>query len=383
MKRRTIAARENWLKSAREVGFGFHHMYGEPYWIDDAFYAFTLEQIEKDIENPARELHEMCLDLVDEVVRNENLLSCLDIPPEYWDLISKSWREQNRHLYGRFDLAYTGRGPSKLLEYNADTPTSIFESAFFQHNWLIDQIEANRLPCDADQFNLIQESLIEAFDSFPKDVIFHFACVTDNEEDKGTATYLMDCALQTGHSVKLIDIQRIGVDTTGRFTDEQNRTIDLCFKLYPWEDLFREPFAKYLQSSIFVEPAWKVILSNKGILPLLWQRYENHPNLLPAFFDNTLPASDHGIYVRKPFFSREGENIEIKCGEKIVEATNGRYGNERSIIQTYTPLFQSHGLRAVIGAWLIGDRSCGMGIREDKTRITCNLSRFVPHVILG
>ena len=35
-----------------------------------------------------------------------------------------------------------------------------------------------------------------------------------------------------------------------------------------------------------IEPPWKAILSNKGVLPLLWQRHEGHPNLLPAFFDD-------------------------------------------------------------------------------------------------
>jgi glutathionylspermidine synthase len=35
-------------------------------------------------------------------------------------------------LYGRFDLAYRGDGPPKLLEYNADTPTALFEAAVVQ-----------------------------------------------------------------------------------------------------------------------------------------------------------------------------------------------------------------------------------------------------------
>ncbi|MEN2494442.1 MAG: putative acid--amine ligase YgiC [Hyphomicrobiaceae bacterium hypho_1] len=382
MQRKSITARNNWRKIAKDVGFGFHHMYGEPYWIDDAYYAFTLAQIEEDIEDPSQELHEMCLDLVNEVVCDEKLLECLDIPAEHWDLVARSWRDQNRYLYGRFDFAYTGKGPAKLLEYNADTPTSIFESAFFQHNWLIDQIEAGYLPHTADQFNFLQETLIEVFESFPKDTIFHFACSTDNDEDIGTVNYLMDCAVQTGHQVELIDIKRIGVDATGRYTDEQDRTIKLCFKLYPWENLFREPFAKYLRSGIFVEPAWKAILSNKGILPLLWQRHKNHPNLLPAFFDTTTNPLNLGMHVRKPFFSREGENVEIRSGDTIVEVMDGDYGRGRFVTQAYTPLFHTDDVRAVLGAWLIGNRSCGLGIREDNSKITRNLSRFVPHAII-
>ncbi|CCJ76861.1 Similarity with glutathionylspermidine synthase, group 1 [Cronobacter muytjensii 530] len=34
------------------------------------------------------------------------------------------------------DFVWTGQGPVKLLEYNADTPTSLYESAYFQWQWL-------------------------------------------------------------------------------------------------------------------------------------------------------------------------------------------------------------------------------------------------------
>ncbi len=146
MKRMTLPERDGWRDIARDVDFGFHEMYGEPYWIDGAAYAFTLEQIERDIEDPSQQLHNMCLDLVADVVKSDEMLAHLDIPEVYRDLVRDSWAAGDRHIYGRFDFAYDGTSPAKLLEYNADTPTSIFESAYFQHNWLIDQIEAGRLP---------------------------------------------------------------------------------------------------------------------------------------------------------------------------------------------------------------------------------------------
>ncbi|MEI1248582.1 glutathionylspermidine synthase family protein [Rhizobium aouanii] len=385
MKRITLPARPDWLDKARAVGFGFHVMYGEPYWLDDAAYTFTLDEIEMQIEGPSQELHDMCMDMVGDIVRSEETLDRLAIPEDLRDVVQRSWQRRDRHLYGRFDLAYDGTGPAKLLEYNADTPTSVFETAYFQFNWLTDQMALGILPKDADQYNSLQEGLVEAFEQFSKESIFHFAAMTDNEEDRGTTVYLMDCAVQAGHRVELLDIREIGIDAQGRYTDLQDRVIDRCFKLYPWEFMLREPFARDLVRSgdVFVEPAWKAVLSNKGLLPLLWQRHPNHPNLLPSYFADDPAASTLTDYVRKPLLSREGENVTIfRDGRELISAP-GDYGEEGFIVQAYAPLFESDGGFAVLGSWIVGDRACGLAVREDRSRITANLSRFVPHVIVG
>lgn len=381
MRRIRVPERPDWRDKARAVGFGFHEMYGEPYWLDGAAYAFSLEEIEEQIEAPTEALHELCMAAVGDIVSDERALRRLAIPEAHFDLVRDSWRNADRHLYGRFDLAYDGHGPARMLEYNADTPTSIFEAAYFQHNWLIDQIEAGALPEGTDQFNMLQESLVEAFACFAPDRIFHFACWVANEEDRGTIAYLMDCAVQAGHRVDMIDIRAIGVDALGRFTDRNERTIDRCFKLYPWEDMLREPFAAYLKPGVFVEPAWKTILSNKGILPILWERFSGHPNLLPAYFADDPRAADLPNAVSKPIYSREGENVTIREAGRITETAEGDYGAEPRVIQAYAPLFASEGQHAVLGSWVVGDRAAGLGMREDVSRITRNLSRFVPHII--
>lgn len=383
MERICVRERPDWRSKARDVGFGFHEMYGEPYWFEAAAYAFTLAEIEDAIEAPTEALHGMCMALVGEVAESADLLRRIAIPESGWPLIRDSWRARDRHLYGRFDLAFDGTGPAKLLEYNADTPTSIFEAAFFQHNWLIDQIEAGVLPDGTDQFNLLQESLIEAFAAFPPDRIFHFACAVEHEEDRGTCAYLMDCARQAGHRTQLIDISAIGIDRQGRFTDTASHTIGRCFKLYPWEDMLREPFAEHIVPGVFVEPAWKAVLSNKGILPLLWERYPDHPNLLPAYFADNPRAASLPEAVAKPLFSREGENVTIVRNGVAIEQTGGDYGDQPRILQGRASLFASEGQHAVVGSWVIGDRAAGLGMREDTSPITRNLSRFVPHIIAG
>ncbi|NTE44263.1 glutathionylspermidine synthase family protein [Agrobacterium pusense] len=385
MRRITVPPRPDWREKANAVGFSFHEMHGEPYWVDDAAYCFGLDEIEREIEEPSQVLHDMCMDLVADIVNSEEALARLTIPRDHHDMIRNSWRRGDRHLYGRFDLAYDGHGPAKLLEYNADTPTSVFETGYFQYNWLTDQVALGNLPTQTDQYNSVQEALIEAFGQFSKDRIFHFAAVSDDQEDCGTAIYLMDCAIQAGHRAQFLDIRDIGIDASGRYADLQSRVIERCFKLYPWEYMLRESFAAQLpeQSGVFVEPAWKAVLSNKGLLPMLWRRHPNHPNLLPSFFVDDPATNELRDYVVKPLLSREGENVSLYQNGREIFSAPGGYGQEGYVFQAYAPLFKSEFGYAVLGSWIVADRPCGLGIREDASPITANLSRYVPHIIEG
>ncbi len=384
MRRLELAERPDWRRRAEDCGFVFHTIGGEPYWDESHCYAFTLEQIERDLETPTEELHAMSLDLVDEIVRDEAQLRRLDIPERYWDWIAESWRRRDPHLYGRMDLAYDGHGPAKLLELNYDTPTSLFEAAFFQWQWLDDIQRAGRLPVGADQFNSIYESLVEAFGTIAHHLSrpLCFAAVRDNVEDQGTIDYLRDCAVQAGIDCTGLAIEDIGITADGRFTDLDDQVIGTLCKLYPLEDLFRESFGEHLPGSgvQLLEPPWKALLSNKGILPLLWQRHSGHPNLLPAHFDDGSEPVPAG-WVRKPLHSREGANVQIHLPDGNHERAGGPYAGPL-IRQAWQPLARFGGDHVVLGSWVVGDRACGLGLRADRSAITRDGARFVPHVIL-
>src|ERR1051325_5836585 len=132
MKRIKVDERPGWDEKAEALGFTWRHLDGARYWDERAYYELSLAEVEEGIEEPARELHAMCLDLVDEVVKSEALMERLAIPQDSRDDVADSWAKKHPSLYGRFDFAYDGEGPAKLFEYNADTPTSIYESAAFQ-----------------------------------------------------------------------------------------------------------------------------------------------------------------------------------------------------------------------------------------------------------
>jgi glutathionylspermidine synthase len=385
MRRITCPERDDWRTTAEACGFDFHTLDGERYWDERAYYAFTLDEIERSIETPTGEINAMCLELVGRAARDEELLRALKIPEAYWPLVSDSWRRNDRSLYGRLDLSFDGRGPAKLLEYNADTPTSIFEAAVFQWTWLEQAIERQIIPSRADQFNSIHERLIEAWKKLGHGRHLHLAGMTATLEDSGTLAYLEDTARQAGLPTTLLDIEAIGWREDGRFVDLDDRPIELAFKLYPWEWMFHDAFGANLAKAPtrWIEPPWKAILSNKGMLPLLWRMFPGHPNLLPAFFDDDPNAAQLGTsYVRKPIYSREGANVAlVSRGVTLVEQ-EGPYGNEGFIRQALAPLPNFSDQYAVLGSWLIDHTPCGLSIREDENPITGNTSRFLPHAIL-
>ncbi|MFC3581414.1 glutathionylspermidine synthase family protein [Sphingomonas hylomeconis] len=385
MRRLPLTPRVDWRAKADAIGFVYHDTEGAAYWDESAAYAFTLKEIDDDIEPAAAELHAMCLDLVEEVVRDASLLTRLAIPAEQHDFVAASWRTKQPSLYGRFDLAYDGQGPAKLYEYNADTPTSVFECATFQWLWLDELIASGALPAGADQFNSLFDKLRDRFKAiFPTGGFVHFAGDGSTMEDRQTVRFFEDLASQAGIEPKYVEIKDIGLNAAGCFVDAEDFELQAAFKLYPWEFMFREPYAANLSKAgvRWIEPAWKSVLSNKGLLPLLWQRHEGHPNLLPAFFDDDPAAASLGTsYVRKPLFSREGANVAVTQGGVTETVLDEGYGDEGFIRQAFHPAPMFDGHHAVIGAWIVGDEPAGIGIREDEALVTRNLARFVPHYI--
>lgn len=384
-----LPPRPNWREIAQSQGFDFHTMYGAPYWNEARAYRFRLREIEDDIEDPATELHAMCRDVVGRILASEELMGRMGLPRAYWDYIAQSWRDGHPELYGRMDLAYGGTGPAKLLEYNADTPTSFFESTAFQWQWLEDQIAAKVLPATADQFNGAFEALSERFRAIfaPNETVW-FASVAENSEDYGTTEAIAWAAKEGGLNPVYLPLDQLGLTGDGRFADTEGWPVRYLFKLYPWEVLFEEPFAEHLATSgcTLFEPAWKALVSNKAILAMLWRFYPGHPNLLPCHFEDEAEAhaADYATgRVIKPLFSREGASVRIldASGTEIAAATDRGYDRHPKVVQAYHALPTFDGRHPVLGAWITGEQCTGLGLREDEGLITQNLSQFVPHFI--
>jgi glutathionylspermidine synthase len=189
---------------------------------------------------------------------------------------------------------------------------------------------------------------------------------------------------QAGLETSFVRIGDIGLDSSSRFVDADGFVLAAAFKLYPWEDMMRERYGRELAGAHvrWIEPPWKALLSNKGILPLLWSRHPGHPNLLAAYFDDDPGAAALGErFVRKPLYSREGADIELVGAADAEPVLRQGYGREGYVRQAFSPPPSFDGQFPVVGAWMVGDQPAGIGVREDRSRITKNTARFVPHII--
>ncbi|WP_040693404.1 glutathionylspermidine synthase family protein [Nocardia vinacea] len=350
-----------------------------PYWDESVHYEFEMSEIlalEADVEL----LHSMCLNAVEHVVLTERYKD-FGLPEWSWGPIAESWKRNDPYVYGRFDLRYDARRPAKLLEYNADTPTSLLEAAIVQWHWL------TTLYPDGDQWNSLHEKLVarwtELRDILPSAQLhFTWSGADATGEDNVTTAYMQETAAEAGFDTIALPIEEVGFDSElERFVDLAESSIDAIFKLYPWEWVLDDDFGKRVVASLpqtmWVEPLWKTLLSNKAILAILWEMYPGHPNLLPAYLDQPNELTE---YIRKPKLGREGANMTI-VGAGLETATGGVYGEEGFVYQLLDPLPEFDDMRPVLGAWIVGDNAAGLGIRETAGLITDDGSAFVPHRI--
>lgn len=375
MHRHRCEPRDRWQARVEEKGLVYHTMADStPYWNESAYYELTRREVDI-LEEATLALDQLCLEAAEHVV-SAGLWNDFRIPAEFVPWIQRSWEHDDHTIYGRFDLLFDGSEPPRLCEYNADTPTALLEAAIIQWFWLQDTHPS------ADQFNSIHERLLETFALLRNAgrEPMTFVSTDGHVEDYITVSYLRDLAVQSGMRTQYLTMDQIGWNAPRRqFVDLRERPLEHIFKLYPWEWLVKEEFGgHFLEAPTrWLEPPWKMLLSNKALLPLLWELFPDHPNLLRASWQPLdLPQ------VRKPIFGREGANIAIVNDGEILHQTDGPYGGSDVIYQEYFPTPLYDGLSVILGSWLIGGAACGLGIREDDHLITTNTSRFVPHLFM-
>ncbi|MFD6343758.1 glutathionylspermidine synthase family protein [Streptomyces roseolus] len=393
MERHTIEPRPGWQEIVEEQGLVYpltRYPDGSlrPYWDESAYYSFTLPEVEA-LEEVVEELHAMCLAAAAHIVERNRFPDLGITDPKVAERVAESWRRRSElpSLYARFDLVYDGTGPAKMLEYNADTPTSLVEAASPQWFWMEDRFPG------ADQWNSLHERLVDAWKRqaplLPPGPV-HFAHSETDElgEDLMTVAYLRETAEQAGLATEALSVERIGWDRLSRrFVDEKLRFIRSCFKLYPWEWLVTDPFGKHVLSTLdnggstgttcWIEPAWKMLLSNKALLAVLWELYPGHPNLLPAYLDGPRELAATTGWAAKPLLGREGAGVTLhEPGSEVAVR------DEPCCYQGLAPLPDFDGNRTLLGAWVVEDEAAGLGIRESAGPVTDEYARFLPHVIL-
>lgn len=386
MQRLTFAPRPHWESRLTEVGMTWYAPTPEhpvPYWGEEVAYAFTPEQI-AGLRRDAQLLTDLVLEATEEAIERGQLTD-LGVPDFLHAAVRDSWERDDPTLYMRLDLAWDGEGPPKLLEVNAQTPTSLVEAAVCQWHWLEDRLAAGELPAGTSQWNTVHEGLGEQWahlHSVREVRQAHFSAGR-NVEDIATVTYLRDLAHAAGVSGSFLAADEVGTHPDHpQLLDTWSLPIQNLLWLWPFEYAWESRDAAFLASTQtrFIEPLWKAATSSKGLLALLWARNPGHRLLLPA----TLKPGELGDrvpVVRKPLYSREGQNVQLP-GEPT---TPGEYADLGVVEQAYTelPTFRAEGgpRYPVLGVWVAGSEVCGLGIREGRRRVTDNWATFAPHVV--
>lgn len=374
------------------IGFGWHTDLDGSRYISNELVSITQDEAEAFYE-ATNELYDMYVAAAEYVINND-LFHELGIPFNLVDIIKSSWENDvHWHLYGRFDLAGGIDGkPIKLIEFNADTPTSLFETAIIQ--WAM--LKFNNLD-EAAQFNDVYEALVEnfkrlitleedtsRFDEYYEGWKILFSSIAGSSEDENTTRLLEAAARDAGFECDFAFASEVSFDDeNGIFWNGQNW--EYWFKLIPWEMIAIDESDLALiikniiknQKAIILNPAYTLLFQSKGIMKILWDLYPNHPLLLESSFEPLNGKKQ----VKKPFLAREGANVSIINSDGSIEIQNdGEYANGKFLYQEFADFAKDENGNSYQAGMFFAFEGCALGFRKGKDIID-NYSKFVGHII--
>lgn len=374
------------------IGFGWHTDLDGSRYISNELVSITQDEAEAFYE-ATNELYDMYVAAAEYVINND-LFHELGIPFNLVDTIKASWENDvHWHLYGRFDLAGGVDGkPIKLIEFNADTPTSLFETAIIQ--WAM--LKFNNLD-EAAQFNDVYEALVEnfkrlitleedtsRFDEYYEGWKILFSSIAGSVEDENTTRLLESAARDAGFECDFAFVDEVSFDDeNGIFWNGQNW--EYWFKLIPWEMIAIDESDLALiikniiknQKAIILNPAYTLLFQSKGIMKILWDLYPNHPLLLESSFEPLNGKKQ----VKKPFLAREGANVSIINSDGSIEIQNdGEYANGKFLYQEFADFAKDENGNSYQAGMFFAFEGCALGFRKGKDIID-NYSKFVGHII--
>jgi glutathionylspermidine synthase len=380
-------------EALEELGFNWHTDSDGSKYIADELVEVAHEEAENYYE-AGNAIYDMYVEAAEFVIKND-LFFELGIPFNLIDVIKKSWENDvHWHIYGRFDLAGGIDGqPIKLIEFNADTPTSLFETALLQ--WAL--LKHNGLD-DAQQFNNVYEAIadnfkrlitlfddIEEFDARYDGWKILFSSISNNDEEETTTKLLQQIATDAGFNTGFEYLEDTNFDEDGIYDAEDN-PYEYWFKLYPWEDIaIDEPelatiLTKIMenQKAIILNPAYTLLFQSKGMMKILYDLFPDSPYLLKTSFEPLKGIKQ----VEKAVFGREGANTRIlDANANMLASVDGPYDNHKKIYQEYVEFPKDvKGAKYQAGVFFAYE-ACGLSFRKGS-EIMDDMSKFVGHVLV-
>ena len=375
------------------IGFVWHTDSDNSSYVSDEIVVVSEDEANAYYE-ATNELYDMFAQAGQYVIDND-LFHDLNIPFNLVEIIKESWENDvHWHLYSRFDLAGGIDGkPIKLIEFNADTPTSLFETAIIQ--WAM--LKANNLD-ESSQFNNLYEALkdnfkriitlesdIEKFEEYYSNLGWKilFSSISSSHEDINTTKLLQHIASEAGFNTDFEFIENVQFNDEGIYKNDEQ--FEFWFKLIPWETIAIQESELALiltqiiadKKAIIFNPAYTLMFQSKGFMKILWDLYPNHPLLLETSFEPLVGKKQ----VEKRCFGREGANVKIIDSDgSIEEETNGEYEGHKAIYQEYVEFPKDSNGNSYQAGVFYAYEACGLGFRKGG-KILNNMSKFVGHII--
>jgi glutathionylspermidine synthase len=375
------------------IGFVWHTDSDNSSYVSDEIVVISEDQANAFYE-ATNELYDMFAQAGEYVIEND-LFHEINIPFNLIEVIKESWEnEVHWHLYSRFDLAGGIDGkPIKLIEFNADTPTSLFETAIIQ--WAM--LKANGLN-EASQFNNLYDALkdnfkriitlnsdLEKFEEYYSDLGWKilFSSISSSSEDINTTKLLQHIASEAGFNTDFEFIENVQFSDDGIFKDDE--LFEFWFKLIPWENIAIEESELALilteiikeKKAIIFNPAYTLMFQSKGFMKILWDLYPNHPLLLETSFEPLVGKKQ----VEKRCFGREGANTKIINSDgSIDQETLGDYEGHKAIYQEFVEFPKDSNGNYYQAGVFFAYEACALGFRRGG-KILNNMSKFVGHII--
>ena len=375
------------------IGFIWHTDSDNSSYVSDEIVVISEDEANAFYE-ATNELYDMFAEAGQYVIDND-LFHEINIPFNLVEMIKESWENDvHWHLYSRFDLAGGIDGkPIKMIEFNADTPTSLFETAIIQ--WAM--LKANGLD-EASQFNNIYDALkdnfkriitldtdVEKFEEYYANLGWKilFSSISSSSEDINTTKLLEHIANEAGFNTDFEFIEIVQFSDDGIFKDEES--FEFWFKLIPWENIAIEESELALilteiikeKKAIIFNPAYTLMFQSKGFMKILWDLYPNHPLLLETSFE----PLENKKQVEKRCFGREGANTKIINSDGSIDVeTSGDYEGHKAIYQEYVELPTDKDGNSYQAGVFFAYEACGLGFRKGS-KILNNMSKFVGHIV--
>lgn len=382
--RNEIDPRSGWQDTVRNLGLGVDNP--EDYWREDAYYVFTEDEA-KLIGDATRSCYDVLAHAGDAMFayHDGEWLRRIGIPEKVIPALKRAWDNEPPALnYGRMDFGYDGANEPKLFEFNCDSPTQLLEAAVLQAQWAGDVLPGY------DQFNVITQELMRGWARIAPQMIgktIHFTCVP-NIEDECNTHYMQMTADLAGLPTKFVYIPDIGLTAGGELVDDEDIVMRAICKLYPWQWLMNESYADAIlsryDSTVWIEPIWKMLWENKGVLSLAKSLEPDNPFLL----DTSFVKPSGGSYVEKPVIGRGGANVRVMKNSVMIgrgkpsgiDRTDGEFG---TVFQQFVEIPEmAENTYPVIGSWIVAGIPAGIGVREGGL-VTGDDAVFVPHIVEG